>query len=254
VEEPTAPFGLLNVQGNGKGLELERMRVDADLSQRMREQARSLGVSAASVCHVAWAQVLARVSQREDVVFGTVLFGRMQGGEGSDRVMGLFINTLPVRIGIGDEGAEQCVLGAHRQLAELMRHEHASLAMAQRCSAVAAPKPLFSALLNYRYSRGKKRPRSEERKRAWEGIYGLHGEEYSNYPLTLSVDDLGDDFKLTAQVEAAVGAQRVCELMHTALESLVDALENEPDKPVGTLEVMPEAERQKVLYQWNLTE
>ncbi|MEO3960226.1 hypothetical protein, partial [Chromobacterium piscinae] len=54
------------------------------------------------------------------------------------------------------------------------------------CSGVAAPQPLFSALLNYRHS-------AEENRDApiWEGIETLASEERTNYPLTLSVDDLG---------------------------------------------------------------
>ena len=105
VDEPTAPFGLLDVQGDGSGIEEAHLALDADLARRLRASARRLGVSAASLCHLAWAQVLAKVSGREDVVFGTVLFGRMQGGEGADRVMGLFINTLPVRISVGRRGS-----------------------------------------------------------------------------------------------------------------------------------------------------
>src|SRR6202034_3093456 len=99
-----------------------------------------------SLCHLAWAQVLARASGRSDVVFGTVLFGRMQGGVNSERVMGPFINTLPVRIQIGEQGTEFSVRNTHKRLADLIRHEHASLALAQRCSAVPAPAPLFSSL------------------------------------------------------------------------------------------------------------
>jgi amino acid adenylation domain-containing protein len=253
VDEPTAPFGLLDVQGDGTGIEEAHVLLDDELSRRMRERARRLGVSAASVCHLAWAQVLARVSGRDDVVFGTVLFGRMEAGQSAERVMGLFINTLPVRINVSEEGAEASVKQVHAQLGNLLQHEHASLALAQRCSAVAAPTPLFSALLNYRHSGGTARAYSEEMERAWEGIELLHVEERTSYPFTLSVDDLADSFTLTVQTVASVGAKRVCEYMQRALEGLVEALESEPGRAVRTLDVMPAAERKQVLFKFNHT-
>ncbi|MGH8656840.1 MAG: condensation domain-containing protein, partial [Gammaproteobacteria bacterium] len=243
VEEPTAPFGLLNVQGDGTGIAQAHMRVEAGLARRLRERARKLGVSAASLCHVAWGQVAARTTGREDVVFGTVLFGRMQGGEGAEQAMGLFMNTLPVRLRVGEQGAEESVRGAHRQLAELMRHEHASLALAQRCSGVPAPAPLFTSLLNYRHSTRRGQAISDEKACAWEGIREFYGEERTNYPVTLDVDDLGESFRMKAQVEATVDADRVCQYMHRALESLVEALESEPSRAMRTLEVIPEAEK-----------
>ncbi|HEU4884734.1 MAG TPA: amino acid adenylation domain-containing protein, partial [Longimicrobium sp.] len=144
VEESTAPYGLLDVQGEGHGIGESWHPVAGDLAARLRRRARALGVSAASLVHLAWAQVLARLSGRRDVVFGTLLFGRMQGGEGTDRVMGPLINTLPVRIGVGEEGVEAAVRRTHALLADLLRHEHASLPLAQRCSGVAAPAPLFT--------------------------------------------------------------------------------------------------------------
>ena len=48
--------------------------------------------------------------------------------------------------------------------------------------------------------------------------------ERTNYPLTLSVDDVGEDFVLTAQVQSPVEPQRVCGFMQTVLEQLADAL------------------------------
>ncbi|MBZ5526247.1 MAG: amino acid adenylation domain-containing protein, partial [Acidobacteriia bacterium] len=253
VEEPTAPFGLLDAQGDGRGIEQASVMVDEELERRLRERGRKLGVSAASLCHLAWAQVLARVSGREDVVFGTVLFGRMQAGTGGEQGIGLFINTLPVRMRVGEEGAEASVREMHRRLAELMGHEHASLALAQRCSGVPAPTPLFSALLNYRHSRRAEQNRAEEELRAWAGMERLRGEERTSYPFVLSVDDLGEGFRLTAQVPGWIGAKRVCEYVSTAVGTLIQALETAPGTAVRTLGVMPEWERQQVLSEWNRT-
>jgi amino acid adenylation domain-containing protein/FkbM family methyltransferase len=254
VEEPTAPFGLMDVQGDGTGVGHARIRVETELARRLRECARKLGVSAASLYHVAWAQVIAQTSGRKDVVFGTVLFGRMQGGEGAEQAMGLFMNTLPVRMRVGEQGAEESVKGAHRQLAELMRHEHASLALAQRCSGVPAPAPLFTSFLNYRHSAGSSQARSAEKTQAWEGIQEVYGYGSTHYPLVLSVDDLGEGFSLSTLAEASIDAWRVCQYVHRALESLVEALESEPVRPMRALEVIPEAEKQQVLYDWNATE
>ena len=254
LEEPTAPFGLMKVRADGSGIEEARLQVDAKLAQQVRERARKLEVSTASVFHVAWAQVLAKISGREDVVFGTVLVGRMQGGKDSDRAMGVFINTLPVRLRIDEQEAEAVVRRAHLQLAELLWHEHASLALVQRCSAVSPPMPLFSTLLNYRHGRIEKQARSEERKRAREGTQLLLIEERTNYPCTFSVDDAADGFWLTAQVQSPIEPMRICEYMHTALASLMNALERAPGSAIGKLTVLPAKERQQLLYEWNATE
>jgi amino acid adenylation domain-containing protein len=253
VEQPTAPFGLLDVQGDGTEIGEARLILESVLSRRIREQAQRLRVSAASLFHLAWAQVLARVSGREDVVFGTILFGRMQAGHGAERGMGLFINTLPVRIRIAEKNVKKSLLQTHTQLADLMRHEHASLVLAQRCSAVPAPTPLFSALLNYRHSEATKQTNSERPARVWDGMKWLRIEERTNYPLTLSVDDLGEDFAVTAQVHASIEPKRVCDYIRTAVESLVTALKAAPTTAVRDLEVMPESERHRVLYEWNDT-
>ncbi|WP_371128558.1 amino acid adenylation domain-containing protein, partial [Pseudomonas sp. NFACC13-1] len=251
IDEPTLPFGLQDLRGDGSSVEEASQGITPDLSQRLRRQARQLGVSAASLHHLAWAQVLGRVSGREDVVFGTVLMGRMQGGEGADRALGMFINTLPIGVRLGALSVRDGVLATHERLSGLLGHEHASLALAQRCSGVAAPTPLFSALLNYRHTVAE--PLALQSSSAWQGIEALGGEERTNYPLTLSVDDLGEGFSLTAQVQSPIGAQRICGYMQVALESLVDALEQAPQAPLHSLDILPRAERRQLIETWNAT-
>ncbi|EON2226696.1 AMP-binding protein, partial [Serratia marcescens] len=247
ISEPVLPFGLSDVHGEGRQIVSRYQALSSALNLRLRRQARRLGVSLASLCHLAWAQVLARVSGRDAVVFGTVLLGRLQGGEGAERALGLFINTLPLRLDIDRRGAEAAAREAHVRLSGLLAHEHAPLALAQRCSGVSPGAPLFSALLNYRHNNG-------EAVSLPEGVSLLSAEERTNYPFVLSVEDGGDSLGITAQVTEAIDAQRVCDYMVQALDSLAQALEQAPDTPVCSLAVVPEAERELLLHGWNRTE
>ncbi|CAA2107568.1 Tyrocidine synthase 3 [Variovorax paradoxus] len=251
VDEPTAPFNLLDVQGDGTRVEEARLRLEPQLAQQIRREAQRHGVSAATLFHLAWALVLAKATGKDDVVFGTVLFGRMQGGEGAQRALGLFINTLPLRVKLGARGVAQCVKDTHAALTQLLHHEHANLSLAQRCSALPGGTPLFSALLNYRYSPEPAAAEGEEIAIAWQGMDDFGGQERTNYPFGMSIDDLGEDFELVAQIHEAVDARRICGLMQLAVDGIVTSLATHPAQPIRELEVISAAERAQ-LGQWGL--
>ncbi|OLF53508.1 non-ribosomal peptide synthetase [Pseudomonas chlororaphis] len=248
IDEPTLPFGLQDVQGDGSAIGEFDLPLAAPLSQGLRQQARQAGVSAASLFHLAWALVLGALSGRQQVVFGTVLMGRMQGGGDNDRALGMFINTLPLRVSLGAQSVQDALKATHGRLTALLRHEHAPLALAQRCSGVAAPTPLFSALLNYRHSAA---PAAVEPSAAWQGISNLSAHERSNYPLTLSVNDLGEGFSLSLLAVESVDAARICGYMQAALEQLVQALEQAPQRALEQLSILAPAEREHLLHGFN---
>ena len=244
IEETTAPFGILDVMGDGSTVEEIHHPLPADLSARIRQVARAQGVSAASVFHLAWALVLSATSGQNNPVFGTVLFGRMGGVAGADQAMGMFINTLPVRIDVGRASAQEALKATHGRLAALLKHEHASLALAQRCSSVPAGAPLFTALLNYRYMAPDSHADGQDQ--AWAGMSVLGGEERTNYPFDLSVDETGDGFTLVPQVDLRIGAARMAGYMQQAVEALVQCLERGETRPLAELSVLPRVEAQRL--------
>ena len=105
--------------------------------------------------------------------------------------MGLFINTLPLRLDLNATGVQDAVAGVHAHLAELLRHEHASLALAQRCSGLDAQTPLFNTMLNYRHIRPKPANATTASDAAPVTFLGGAAER-TNYPVVLSVNDFGE--------------------------------------------------------------
>ncbi|MFD0474193.1 condensation domain-containing protein [Nonomuraea thailandensis] len=253
VEEPTAPYGVVDVLGDGAGVVRARIEASPELVGRLREASRRLGVSPATVLHVVWARVLAVLSGRDDVVFGTVLFGRMNAGLGADRVPGPFINTLPVRVRTGTLGAREAVFELRGRLGELLEHEHAPLALAQQASGVAGDTPLFTAILNYRRSTGQ--DLGERWDESMEGVRLVYSRERTNYPLALLAGDDGEDLRLAVDAVSPIDAHAVGALVRTGVTNLVSALESaldgDGDSPLHAVEVLDEAECRRVLAEWN---
>ncbi|KAG0348207.1 hypothetical protein BGZ54_004692, partial [Gamsiella multidivaricata] len=234
IDTAALPYGLSDVHQNGLDVVESHMVLPQSLNDRLRSHSKRLGVSLASLCHLAWAQVIARTSGQQHVVFGTVLFGRMDAGSGSSRAMGLFINTLPLRVDVDDTGVKASVRQVQTDLASLLEHEHASLALAQRCSGVSAGTPLFSAMLNYRHQ-----STTADQASGDFGMEIIDAQERTNYPFVMSVDDFGSALALSAQILQPIDAAQVCRYMQQTLVSMADALEHSPQMPAHQLKVLP---------------
>jgi amino acid adenylation domain-containing protein len=242
VDTPTVPFGVTEVRGGIHGIREARLALTPQLGARLRACARNLAMSPAPLFHLAWAQVLGRVCGSDDVVFGTVLSGRLQGTAAAGRTLGMFINTLPLRLTLRAP-ARAALAQARQALDGLLEHEQAPLALAQRCSQVRAPLPLFTCCLNYRH--GQLRP---DEAPEWDGIRLLGGRERTDYPLMVAVNDSGDGFALDVQAAEGIDPQRVAAYLAQACEALAEAYERQAPLPVALLDVLPAAERDFLLH------
>jgi amino acid adenylation domain-containing protein/thioester reductase-like protein len=250
IDEPTAPFGLLDVHGDGRRVDRVHQVLHPELAHRIRAQARRRSVSVATLFHAIWALVVARTSGREDVVFGSVLLGRLQGDSGAERTLGMFINTLPLRLKLQSVTASELIKQTQQELAELLNHEQASLALAQRSSRISGSAPLFTALLNYVRRSGDLRSDFSDT----TGVTLLAVQGATNYPIVLTVYDQGEGFALEMETDHRIDSHRMIGYVSTAIQSLVEALERAPQRPTLSLKILPESERHQVIELFNATQ
>ncbi|MBV4543003.1 non-ribosomal peptide synthetase [Pseudomonas vlassakiae] len=243
IEPPAAIPGLGGVAVDEHDLHSHTARLDAALGERLRQQARGHGASLASLLHLAWAQVLGSLSDRDEVVLGTVLLGRTMAGNGADRAVGMFINSLPLRINLRAGPASQALAETHARLASLLGHEDAALLLAQRCSGLPAGTSLFQGLINYRQGA---LPQGE----VLAGVTLLQASEVLSHELVLSVDDLGDTLQLGLRAPRAIGAPRLLDCLLTTLRQFAESLAN----PLTALCCVPADELQRLLRSFNASE
>ena len=226
------------------------VRVGEIETARLASWARSAGLTMNTVVQVAWALLLGQITGRRDVVFGATVSGRPAELAGVERMIGLFINTLPVRVTARvAETVGALLTRVQAEQATLLDHQYLGLSEIQRFADVGE---LFDTLLVFQsYPVDAEALRESERGSGVQ-VAAVDADDATHYPLTLVVDP-GRTLDLIFEYRADVlGAERAGAIA-TRLAGLLARLPREEHTPVGRLDLLDPAERDLVLRRWNET-
>ncbi|MFI9599853.1 amino acid adenylation domain-containing protein [Streptomyces sp. NPDC052043] len=224
------------------------VEVPAELSRELTATARRHDLTVNTVFQGAWALVLSRLTGRTDVVFGGTVSGRPADIPGVESIVGLFINTLPVRVRLDpSEPVGEMLARFQRQQAGLMSHQHLNLPDVHALAGASGE--LFDTITvteNY--------PFDEKGFRELAGltIVGAHGADANHYPLSVAALP-GETLRIRFGYRPDVFGPADVEAIGARLVRVLEAVVRDPDRPVGRLDVLAPQEREEVLLRRNDT-
>ncbi|MEV4643071.1 amino acid adenylation domain-containing protein, partial [Actinoplanes sp. NPDC049548] len=226
-----------------------------ELDAAIRELASAHGSTVNTVVQAAWAAVLGGLTGRRDVVFGASVAGRPAELPGMESMLGLFINTVPVRVRFDPrQTVAELLTGLQAQQTALLGHQYLSLSEIQR---IAGPGALFDTIMAFEsFGAGAAGgPPEHDRAREAPGavlITPEEGREAINYPLALVVGPAdGLSIRLTYRTDRydEAGARAVLD----RLLAVLGRMAAEPDLPVRDLAPLDPADHDRVIRTWNET-
>ncbi|MBI3727427.1 MAG: amino acid adenylation domain-containing protein [Burkholderiales bacterium] len=209
------------------------------------------GVTTVSAIMACWGLLLSRYADSKDVLFGVTTSGRPAELDGVEQMVGLFINTIPLRIRHSAEHSVANLLtDAHRHLAASREHEHSSLSRVAEWSELPSGQTLFDTIVVY-----ENYPLAVQGNQLGDAfIVDYHLQEESNYPLTLIVEPKDDGLHLRLLADSAriepVAAQAMLDQYRFLLEQLAHAT---GEQLVRDLHLLTAEQRELQLQQWNNT-
>jgi amino acid adenylation domain-containing protein/non-ribosomal peptide synthase protein (TIGR01720 family) len=228
------------------------VRVDLpdDESEAVAAFARQHHLTPGTVLLGAWAILLARYAREDDVTFGVTLSGRSAPLPGIEAMIGMFINTLPLRVRVDPEAEAVAFLSdLHARQGDLHEHEHTSLVDVQGVSDVPRGTPLFESVVvfeNYPYD--------ADRGARLAGL-ALRTEptaERTDLPLTI-VGALRGRLHLRAAYDARRFDEATARRLLGHLRALVLGMIRDPRARLGDLSPLTAEERRDLLATWNDT-
>ncbi|MDT0611484.1 non-ribosomal peptide synthetase [Streptomyces lancefieldiae] len=243
---PTTPGARPTGSGSGQ--------IDVPLTgedtTRLARRAAEWGVTANTLVQGAWAMVLAQHTGGQEVLFGATVAGRPSGLPGADTTIGLFINTVPVRVRCTPADPVPEVLGRLQDAqARLLDHHHVGLADIQRATGL---NELFDTLVVFESFPVDRSGHAAAGASAQPVVTGIRPYAPPHYPLTVvaAADPL---LRISFQYRRNVFERTAVAALADRLVRVLRQFAAGSRGTVGALDVLSDAEREQVLHGWNDT-
>lgn len=224
--------------------------IDDHKLEKLKQLAKQENLTLNTLVVGAWALILGAYSNSSDVVFGTTVSGRSISLSDTNRIAGLFINTLPLRVKIKEhQSVNTWLKSIQLKQISLIEHEQTALVDIQRCSELTAGSPLFETILVFENLPETKR---SDTVNDLPNVSNPNYTEFSHYPLAILADP-SDGLKLIAvnQIDRISGsfARRLLEALDAVLEQISVSITDN----VADIEVISRQDKQSSIIEWNET-
>jgi amino acid adenylation domain-containing protein len=223
--------------------------LESDLHDKIVNLSKVLGVTVNAILQSAWSIVLCKYTNRDQIIFGTVVSGRPDHISGIEGSIGAYINATPVVCELTGKTFSDLSKSLHIYYMETRPHQHISLATLQR--ELGCKSPLFDHLFvfqNFDYNLHKVNEKLPSNIQIKEFI----GHERTNYPLTIIVNE-HDTLAITAKYNASSVSPAQID---RTLSHWIRVLEQAVDQPyldATSIDILTTKERHKILVEFNNT-
>jgi amino acid adenylation domain-containing protein/non-ribosomal peptide synthase protein (TIGR01720 family) len=251
VEEPTfvAPPSV-GREISARSAEAEHF-VDPETTASLVTLGGRLGVTVNTLVQAAYGLLIAHITGRTDVVFGATVSGRPAALAGVESMIGLFINTIPVRVRFDPaDTVENYLVRIQGEQADLLDHHHMGLVDIQRAIGMGN---LFDTLTIFE-SYPVDEAELTQQAAAIDGmtVESVSSNDNTHYPLTLLVvaeDRISFTLKYISDLFDAAYVDSILSRLVGVLETFV----SDTTAAVGDIDLLGSAERTRVIETWNDT-
>ncbi len=201
-----------------------------------------------TLVQAAWALLLSHYSGETDIVFGITVSSRPHTLAGSESMIGLFINTLPLRVQVPPESSVlNWLKSVQNAQVEVRQFDYTPLVEAQRWSSVPRGQPLFESLLVYE-NYAMETTEADQSELSIERI--VWGAEKAAYPLSLTVAQ-SDVLMLRVGYDPQKVTEAAVQRLAGHLQQILQNIIADPAQRVDAIAMVTPEERRQLLVDWN---